>query len=216
MDYVFLGPPGCGKGTQAQLLAMSLKIHHLCAGDLLRLEITKKTNLGEEIAQVINQGGMVPDHVISHLMAPHILEPRGRGFIYDGYPRSIRQAEDLDLILRVVNRSLTAAFWFDIPDDVLITRVSGRLTCQDCQHVYHSQFNPPRENGVCDQCGGKNLLKRPDDDANILKKRLTVFYERTKPIMHYYQSQNKLIVLRADRNVEEINQDLTNQVNKNF
>jgi adenylate kinase len=217
MDYVLLGPPGCGKGTQAQALAMKYQYFHLCAGDLLRLEMQKKTAIGGRIETIINQGGLVPDAVISQLIAPYVYnQASARGILYDGYPRSIRQAEDLDLVLRVFNRSVVKAFGFEIGEDALLDRVQGRVTCQDCRRVYNVRLLASERSGVCDHCGGSNLLKRADDDATIFKKRLSVYYEQTKPIMQYYRDHGKLILIDADRSVDVIGRDLESNVQTYF
>jgi adenylate kinase len=215
MDYVLLGPPGCGKGTQAQLLALKHQCFHLCAGDLLRLEIQNKTDLGKEAEKIINQGDLVSDTVISHLVAPYVYNHFSeRCILYDGYPRSVRQGEDLDLVLQVFNRSVTKSFWFEISDEALVSRIQGRVTCQDCRKVYHSSLNLPHQEGVCDRCFGTNLLKRADDDVSILKKRLSNYYQQTKPVMEYYKNQGKLILIDADQSIEKVSNGLSAHISE--
>lgn len=216
MNYVLLGPPGCGKGTQGAILKKKYGFLHVCAGDLLRIEVEAKSLLGREIGVILQSGHMVGDDVISSLIAEYVKKHEEEGtrnfvkttYLMDGYPRSVVQANNLDNILATYGKKVQAAFYFHVPHDVLIARISGRLICKDCHAVYHEQLHPPKNFGVCDMCQGTHLLKRNDDNVKILENRLAVFEQKTRPVVDFYEKQGKLFVIHANQAIDSVTCEL--------
>jgi adenylate kinase len=209
MDFVLLGPPGCGKGTQAIIFKNKYGYFHMSAGDMLRDVVKSGSKLGQEIGAIIDRGDIVKDTLISSMVGDVIekMSP-DQGIFFDGYPRSIRQAEDLDLMLRVLNRSISKVFYFDMTEQGLIERIQGRMICPKCKAVYHEKFYPPKTDGSCQCCGHPSLLKRNDDDVTILKKRLHVFEKNTRPIVEYYKQQGRLVVVQSNQPIENVTIEL--------
>lgn len=187
MIIVFFGPPGSGKGTQAQELKKNVQdLVHISTGDLLRQEIASGSELGRSIRSTIEAGGFVTDEVILALIPKIVHQNAEKDMIFDGFPRTLNQAIAFDALLGVENLKVNVVLDFDIDMHVLIERVSGRFTCSECGAVYHEKTKKPQLDGICDQCGGKHFDKREDDTAAVLEKRIKIYQECTLPIKEYY------------------------------
>lgn len=203
MRLVFLGPPGVGKGTQAEKLSKEYRIPHIATGDMLRTAIAKKTPVGMEAKSYIDAGKLVPDDVIINLVAERLKEPdTTAGYILDGFPRTIKQAEALSEILRKNRQGIDRVLYFDLNEEELVKRIAGRRSCPACQKVYHTTFNPPPQEGTC-SCGTA-LVQRKDDRPETVKARLIVYRNETSPLIQHYQEQNLLSQIDADAGVEAV------------
>ncbi len=191
---VMLGPPGSGKGTWSKILSDSLSLPHISSGDLFREELAQDSPLGREIRSYIESGALVPDDVTVRLVGQAIREGPGRkGFILDGFPRTLVQAEALEAILEEEGTVIDAVIELDIPEDILIERALARMVCVECGQPYHAVVMRPVTEGVCDRCGGK-VIRRSDDTAETLKQRLKTYHEQTEPLVGYYRDRGKLVV----------------------
>jgi len=202
---VFLGPPGSGKGTQAKKLSQELGLLHISTGDLLREAVKNQTPLGLKAREYMERGELVPDSIMISLIEE--VMPEEGGFILDGFPRTVPQALALEEMLRAYNKQVDSVFLFDISEEVVVERLSGRLTCSQCGAVYHKKYNPPKQEGICDLCGGK-LIQREDDKEEVIRKRYRVYVEQTKPLVEFYQERNKLTRLDAEQDIQEVNRRL--------
>ena len=205
MIVVFLGPPGSGKGTQAKKLSQELGLLHISTGDLLRDAVRKGTELGKRAKEYMEKGELVPDSLIISLIEE--VMPQEGGFILDGFPRTTAQAIALDDMLRKHGRELQKVVLFNISEEAVVERLSGRLSCSQCGAVYHRKNHPPKKEGVCDLCGGE-LLQREDDREEVIRKRFRVYVEQTRPLVDFYKEKNKLVSLDAEKSVEEVNKKL--------
>jgi adenylate kinase len=205
MQAVLLGPPGSGKGTQASLLSERLGFRHLATGDILREEVRNKTKLGIEAKAYMDKGELAPDKLILEMVSSH-LEP-GKGYLWDGFPRTEAQAVGLDALLAVRNLSVDLAVLLEVPDEVIIRRISGRLFCPGCGANYHRESLPPKKAGACDSCGGK-LETRADDRPEVVAKRLKVYREQTAPVVGYYEAQSKLVRLNGNQPPDKVTTEL--------
>ena len=201
---VLLGPPGAGKGTQAKLLQERFAACQISTGDILRKAVANQTALGKEAAQYIDRGALVPDDVIVRLVAERLKEKDCEpGFILDGFPRTIPQAESLDAILKQMKLSLNGVLSMQVPRAVIIERLAGRRSCKNCGALAHMVFSPPRQNGVCDHCGGE-LYQRHDDQEETVANRLNVYEKQTSPLIDYYRQRNLLREIDGMGPVDEI------------
>jgi len=201
---VLLGPPGAGKGTQAKLLQEKFAACQISTGDILRKAVANQTPLGKEAAQYIDRGALVPDDVIVGLVAERLKEKDcERGFILDGFPRTIPQAESLDAILKQMKLSLNGVLSMQVPRAVIIERLAGRRSCKNCGALAHMVFSPPRQKGVCDHCGGE-LYQRHDDKEETVANRLNVYEKQTAPLVDYYRQRNLLREIDGVGPVDEI------------
>jgi adenylate kinase len=208
MRLVFLGPPGAGKGTQAERLSEERRIPHIATGDILRSAISRKTPVGLEAKSFMDAGKLVPDDVIIKIIRERLKEPDTKnGYILDGFPRTINQAEALSKILSADGQAIDRVLYFDLNEDELIKRIAGRRSCPSCQNVYHTAFHPPRQEGVCDHCG-KSLFQRKDDAPETVKERLAVYKRETAPLISHYQKQGRLSTIDAGGTMEEVLQRL--------
>ena len=204
MRLVFLGAPGVGKGTQAEMVAADFAIAKISTGDLLRTGVAKKTPLGLEAQQYMTRGELVPDNVVVGLVEEKIGSPDcEKGFILDGFPRTIYQADALSDILRNRAVGLDRVIYFVIPREEVVRRLSGRRSCSACSAVYHVEYVPPKHEGRCDECGAA-LVQRSDDKRETVESRLTVYEEQTSPLIDYYKKQNVLAELEGAGSVEEV------------
>lgn len=200
---VLLGPPGAGKGTQAKLLQEEFGAVQISTGDILRKAVADQTPLGKEAAAYINSGALVPDSVIVNLVAERLKEKDcDKGFLFDGFPRTIPQAQSLDEILKEMRLDLNCVLLVQVPQNVLIERLAGRRTCRKCGAMFHVAFSPPRREGLCDRCGGE-LYQRDDDKEQTIANRLQVYEKQTAPLVDYYRQRG---LLRAIDGVGEIDQ----------
>lgn len=208
MRLVLLGPPGAGKGTQAKRIAEKYHIPHISTGDILRENLRAQTPLGIKAKTYMDRGELVPDEVLIDIIKDRLAKPDCTdGFMLDGYPRTIPQAEALTQILTEANTPLDVVLNIDAPDEELITRLSGRRMCQ-CGASYHIKFNPPKKEGICDICGGK-LYQREDDREEAIRNRLQVYHEQTQPLIDYYTSASILKTVNGTGSIDEIFNEIT-------
>jgi adenylate kinase len=205
LNLILLGPPGAGKGTQAQRLVDDFRLPYVATGEMLRAAVKEGTPLGEEAAKYMNNGDLVPDEVIIGVAVERISQSDcADGFILDGFPRTVEQAKALADELAGVGRALTAALLIEVPDEEVVRRISGRRQCvKNEQHVYHVEFDPPKHEGVCDQDGAR-LIQRDDDTPATVKRRLEVYHEQTEPVIGYYDAQGLLRRFDGSRSPTEV------------
>lgn len=204
-NLVFLGPPGCGKGTQAELLANNYGYVKVSTGDLLRSVAKQENELAKKIAHILSQGGLVSDEIVNKLIEQFYSDNLDvSGVILDGYPRSIKQAESLDVALRGYKSEVDIVFYFDLHEDILIKRITGRYTCNKCGMIYNKFFSNTLVDGKCDKCHSDDFNKRSDDSKEIIKKRLKVYKDSTVPLLEYYKE--KLIKIDAEKSVDLISE----------
>jgi adenylate kinase len=204
MRVAFLGPPGAGKGTQARELAEAWGVPQIATGDMLRDAVAAGTPLGQQAKRYMDQGALVPDDVILGLVAERLSQPDAkRGFLLDGFPRTIPQAVALDRSLQDAGQRLDRVVFFEVSEPELLRRLTGRRSCPKCQATYHLVSNPPRRPGVCDRCGSA-LAQREDDREETVRKRLAVYRTQTAPLLDYYQSRGVLRTIQADGSIEEV------------
>lgn len=209
MIIVLFGPPGSGKGTQAKKLMTAHKWPQLSTGDMLRSAISAGTPLGLEAKKFMDQGSLVPDSVVVGLIGDRIKNDDAQGgFILDGFPRTIPQAEALDEMLKKSGKKIDHVLLFQIPDSELVGRISGRRTCTKCGAMYHVVSMPPKAANVCDQCGTTPLVQRDDDKAEVVQKRLAVYHLQTEPVAGYYKTQNKLSAIDATGGFDEVTAEI--------
>lgn len=199
-----MGPPGCGKGTQGKRLEDKYSIPQLAAGDMLREAVRNKTEVGTKAKGYLDRGALVPDQVIVDVMRERIEKPDcADGFILDGFPRTIGQAEALQKLLAQTGKRLFAAINLDIDDEEVVRRLMGRRSCQSCGTPYHVVFSPPAKEGLCDKCGGK-LAGRSDDREETIRERLRVYRDQTAPLIDYYQRLGLLRTIKGTGTIDEI------------
>jgi adenylate kinase len=204
LNLVLLGPPGAGKGTQAERLVSDFDLPYYATGDILRAAVKDETELGAEAKGYMDKGELVPDDLICKVIMERIDEPDAEdGFLLDGFPRNTEQADILENALASRGRALSAVLLIDAPDDEVIKRISGRRVCVKNQHVYHVDFDPPKHEGVCDQDGSR-LIQRDDDKPDTVKKRLEVYHAQTKPLIDYYDSRGLLRRFDGSRTPSEV------------
>ncbi|MGK5082824.1 adenylate kinase [Bdellovibrionota bacterium FG-1] len=208
MILVLLGPPGSGKGTQAKKLVVEHSWPQLSTGDMLRASIAQGTKLGLEAKSFMDRGALVPDAVVIGLINERAQSlDCNSGFVLDGFPRTIPQAEALDEMLQKQERSVDRAVLFEIPDGELVRRLSGRRTCLKDGSMYHIESLQPKTAGFCDQCGSA-LVQRDDDQTEVIQKRLSVYHQQTSPLASYYRDQQKLRSVDASRSPEQVTEAL--------
>lgn len=192
LNLVLLGPPGSGKGTQGERLNEDLRLPYYATGDILRAAVREETELGQTAKEYMDRGDLVPDEVIVGVIAERIDSSEALdGFILDGFPRTTPQAEALDAKLSELGRGVTAVLLIDVSDDEVVRRLGGRRTCEANGHVFHVEFEPPKEEGVCD-IDGSPLIVRDDDKPEVIRKRLETYHEKTEPLVSYYDSRSVL------------------------
>src|SRR5213076_1812226 len=204
MRLAFLGPPGAGKGTQARALAREWGVAHLATGDMLRDAVAAGTRLGLDAKRYMDRGALVPDAVIIGLMRERLAQPDAvTGFIVDGFPRTIAQAEALAGLLKDAAQALDRVISFEVPERELLRRLTGRRICRRCQTAYHLVSAPPKTSGVCDACGGE-LYQREDDGEATVRNRLEVFARQTAPLLAYYHQRGLLATVSGEGSVEAV------------
>ena len=192
MNIILLGPPGAGKGTQAKRLVEKLHIPQISTGDMLREALKEGTPLGLEAKKYMDSGGLVPDSVVIGLVKERLQKPDAKaGFMLDGFPRTVAQAQELDRIIGEMGRQIDHVISVEVPGSELLGRLTGRRTCRACGAMYHVMFKPPVKEGVCESCGGE-LYQRSDDNEATVKSRLQTYEAQTKPLVDYYEKQGKL------------------------
>ncbi len=192
MRVIFLGPPGAGKGTQAAKIREKYEVAHISTGDILRANVKEGTELGRKASEYMNAGKLVPDEVIIGMMKERLQERDcTKGFILDGFPRTVPQAEALDRLLADLGLDLDATILFNVDDEIVVERLSGRRMCRKCGAIYHVTFHPTRVEGVCDVCGGE-IYQRDDDREEVIRNRLAVYHDQTAPLIDYYRGKKLL------------------------
>jgi len=207
LDLILIGPPGAGKGTQAAHLVEDFGLPYIATGDILRAAVKDGTDLGKKAKEYMDAGDLVPDDVIVGVVAERLEEDdTGDGFVLDGFPRTIPQAEALDRSLDEMGRRLTAVLCIEVPDEVIVERISGRRLCPD-GHVYHVEYDPPEKEGVCDK-DGKALEQRPDDAPDKVTRRLEVYHDQTAPLVDYYDERGLLHRFDGTRSRDEVREHI--------
>jgi adenylate kinase len=208
LNLILMGPPGAGKGTQAERLVDDFGLPYYATGDILRAAVKEESELGREAKKYMENGDLVPDDVICRVIMERVdSEEAADGFILDGFPRTVRQAEVLEDALERRGRTLTAAILIEVPDEAVIRRLSGRRICVKNQHVYHVEFDPPKNEGVCDQDGSR-LEQRDDDKPETVRKRLSVYHEQTEPLVEWYDDKGLLRRFEGTRSPDEVHRHI--------
>ncbi len=203
MRLAAFGPPGAGKGTQTIRIAKHFKIAHISTGDLLREQIRLKTPLGISIQEAMNNGRLVSDEIVTNMVISLFHDFDKSGFIFDGFPRNLNQAEAFDEYLKKLGIGLDKVITIDVPDEVIIGRISGRLTCPDCGRTFHIKYSLPEKEGICDECGA-SLIHRKDDSAESVGNRLKAYHEAMQPVLEFYKKQGILEIVDGNGNIDEI------------
>ncbi len=209
-----MGPPGAGKGTQAEKLTEILNIPHISTGDMFRKAIKDQTDLGKQAKSFMDKGELVPDEVTVGIVKDRITEKDcGNGFLLDGFPRTVVQADALAKMLEDLGIKLNSVINVEVPYEELIGRLTGRRICRSCGATYHMVFNPPKDEGVCDKCGGE-LYQRDDDTEETAKNRLLVYEKQTAPLLEYYNNTGLLVNINGNQSMEEVLADILKVLGK--
>ncbi len=204
MNLILLGPPGAGKGTQASRIINKYNIPQISTGDILRAAVREGTQLGKEAQEYMNAGKLVPDSVVIGIIRERLAQDDCKnGYLLDGFPRTLPQAEELDEILSNLNSELNAVISIEVPDEEIVTRITGRRMCKSCGAVYHVEFSPPAKEGICDKCGGE-LYQRDDDNEKTVRERLSAYKAQTEPLKEYYNKKNILKEVNGTGDIEKI------------
>ncbi len=208
MNLVFLGPPGAGKGTQAKRLSEEFKWPHVSTGEILREAVSKGTDLGRKAKEYMEKGELVPDEVVIGIIKDRLkLEDAQDGFILDGFPRTVNQAQSLDKVLKEEGNSLDLVLYFEVDEEEIVKRLTGRRNCSKCGAIFHLIYNPPKKSGICDLCRGE-LIQREDDREETVKNRLRVYLSQTFPLIDYYQEKGLLREIDARKSEDEVYQKI--------
>ncbi len=203
MILVLLGPPGSGKGTQGALLKQRLGFEHVSTGDMLRSEVSKKTPLGLKAQEYMNQGLLVPDELIVEMIKTLLSNAPDKNYVFDGFPRTVNQAEAFEAMLKTMNLDVDKVFYFDLDDDIIVKRLSGRRVCPKCGATYNIYYQKPKNDNLCDY-DNTPLVQREDDKEEVIINRLKVYKEQTSPLVEFYKNKNKLYVISALGSQEEV------------
>ena len=208
MKVIMLGAPGAGKGTQAVRVASAYQIPHISTGDIFLANIKGGTELGKKAKEYMDAGKLVPDELVCDLVVDRIKkEDCKNGYVLDGFPRTIPQAEALDKAVEAIGEKVDFAVNIDVPDEAIITRMSGRRACLTCGATYHIEYNPPKKADICDTCGSA-LVLREDDKPETVKTRLNVYHEQTQPLIDYYTGKNILVTVDGTQNMDKVFSDI--------
>lgn len=203
MNIILLGPPGAGKGTQADKIVEKTEAVHLSTGDIFRSNIKNETELGKEAKSYMDKGDLVPDETTINLVLDSLDKLCGKSILFDGFPRNMAQAEALDAYLENKGEKIDYCLNIEVPEEDLISRISGRRVCPDCGASYHVITNPPKEDGICDKCGS-SLIQRDDDNEKSVKNRLDVYNSQTAVLIDYYENKGVLKTIRGEKSPEEV------------
>jgi adenylate kinase len=209
MNLILLGPPGAGKGTQAKRLAQTHGLVQLATGDMVRAAIASGSEVGRRVKAIYDAGQLVPDDIIIQMIADRIGQPDcARGFILDGFPRTVPQAEALDAMLAERGQALDHVILLEVDEAALVDRIAGRFTCQGCGASYHERYRRPRVEGACDVCGGTDLVHRADDRPEAVKTRFEVYRRQTEPILPYYRARGILRTVNGMADIDEVTRQI--------
>ena len=209
MKLILLGPPGAGKGTQAKRLEESRGLVQLATGDMLRAAVAQKTSYGRIAQAVMERGDLVSDDIVVAIIAERLDKPDvKRGFVLDGFPRNVAQAEALDQMLQSKGMKLDTAIEMKVDDEALVERIAGRFACAQCGKGYHDRFDPPKTPGVCDVCGSTEFVRRADDNEATVRSRLEVYNRQTAPLVEYYRQQGKLQVVDGMASMDKVTKQI--------
>ncbi|PTX00300.1 adenylate kinase [Pararhodobacter aggregans] len=208
MNIILLGAPGAGKGTQARILVEGRGMVQLSTGDMLRAARTSGTEMGQKVAAVMDAGQLVTDEIVIGLIAEQLEKGATGGFIFDGFPRTLAQADALGDLLAAKGESLDAVVELRVDDEALVDRITGRFTCGNCGEVYHDRTKPTKVAGTCDVCGSHDLKRRADDNEDSLRQRLLEYYKKTSPLIGYYHAKGKLKVVDGLQDMAKVTADV--------
>jgi adenylate kinase len=209
MNLVLLGPPGAGKGTQAKRLQDQRALVQLSTGDMLRAAVAAGTELGRKAGEIMDRGELVPDEIVIGLIAQRMdADKGGKGFILDGFPRTIGQAEALDRLLEARDKKVDRVVVLEVDDDKLVQRITGRFTCATCGEGYHDLYKRPKVEGICDSCGGTTFTRRKDDTEEVVRARLQAYHAQTKPLIGYYKAQGKVRSVAGMADIETVQKEI--------
>jgi adenylate kinase len=209
MKLVLLGPPGAGKGTQAERIKNRYGLAHLSTGDMLREAVAEGTEVGRQAKDIMAAGRLVPDDLIIRLVEERVGQPDcAGGFVLDGFPRTRGQAEALDMLLARHGQKLDAVVEIAVDDDTLVERIAGRFSCANCGAGYHDRFKPTRTPGVCDACGSTELTRRPDDNAETVRARLRAYHDQTAPLLPYYRDKGLLVTVDGVAEIDQVTEEI--------
>lgn len=208
MRAILLGPPGAGKGTQAETIVKEFGIPHVSTGDIFRRNIKEETELGIKVKSYLDQGALVPDELTVAIVKDRIVQSDCKdGFLLDGFPRTIEQAKALDTVLGELGQKLDAVINIQVDPKLLVERAVGRRICKECGQTYHIVFNAPKHEGVCDKCGGQ-LYQRKDDTEETVANRINVYQNQTEPLIEYYTAKSIIININGERPIEKVGEDI--------
>lgn len=215
MNLILMGLPGAGKGTQAERIVDTYNIPHISTGDMFRAAIAEGTALGLEAKSYMDKGQLVPDEVTIGIVKERLSQKdTDKGFLLDGFPRTLDQAEALQGILKELNKTIDAVINIEVEPEVIVDRLSGRFICKDCGATYHKLYNPTKVEGTCDRCGGHNFYQRDDDKPETVKNRLAVNIESSKPILEFYKNEDVLYDIDGDRDIDDVFNDVKTIIDK--
>jgi adenylate kinase len=208
MFFILLGAPGAGKGTQADIIVKEISLPHVASGDLFRHALKNGTELGKQAESYMKAGQLVPDEITIKMILERIAKKDcSSGCVFDGFPRTLEQAKALDAALGEQGKSIEKAIYIEVPESVLLDRLTGRWVCRTCQSPFHQQNQPPRNEGVCDKCEGE-LYQRADDKEETIKERLKVYFAQTMPLLDYYAKQGRLFRCNGNQHINEVGKDI--------
>ncbi|MFP3946024.1 MAG: adenylate kinase [Archaeoglobaceae archaeon] len=214
MNLILLGAPGAGKGTQAKAIVDKHGIPQISTGDMLREAVNKGTDLGKKAKEYMDKGELLPDEIVIGIVKERLKQDDAqKGFILDGFPRTIKQAEELDKILSELNMKLDAVINVSVPEEEVVKRIVNRRSCKNCGAVYHLIYKPPKEEGKCDYCGGE-LYQRDDDKEETVRDRYNVYRQQTEPLIEYYSKQGLVENVDGTKNIDEVTKDVMDIVDK--
>ncbi|HPI94260.1 MAG TPA: adenylate kinase [Deltaproteobacteria bacterium] len=208
MNIILIGPPGAGKGTQATRMIDRLQVPQISTGDMFRAAVKEGSPMGKKAKEYMDKGALVPDDVVIGVVKERFQKPDcKKGFILDGFPRTLEQAKALDGLLKDLGTKLDHVVVIEVPDDYLVKRLTGRRTCRGCNYMHHIEFDPPKKSGVCDKCGGE-LYQRDDDQEATIRQRLTTYHGQTSPLIEYYGKQNIVRKINGTLSMEKVQDEI--------